>query len=229
LFIMAKHIEIAPSILAADFLHLERELESVQEAGADRIHCDVMDGHFVRNLSFGPAVIKAVKRCVSVPLDVHLMISNAREYVDVYCDAGADTLIVHAEACEDIGSVLGAIKRRGVRAGVTVNPDKGVELFLEELRSIDQVLIMTVHAGFGAQPFILETVEKIRRIHDEALRRGLDIDLEVDGGINPETARLCAENGANVFVSGSYIFGSDNYRQKVQSLRDAATRERREA
>jgi ribulose-phosphate 3-epimerase len=219
---MSKKIEIAPSILAADFLHLERELTAVEDAGADRIHCDVMDGHFVPNLSFGSSLIRAVKKCVSIPLDVHLMISNPEDYIDVYCDAGADTLIVHAEACKEIDVILHAIKRRAIRTGVTINPDKGVELFLEYLPMIDQVLIMTVYAGFGAQKFIAENISKVRKIRDEVARQGLDVDIEVDGGIIPETAGLCAENGANVFVSGSYVFGGTDYAERVRALRAAA-------
>jgi ribulose-phosphate 3-epimerase len=219
---MDKKIEIAPSILAADFLNLERELKSAQDAGADRIHCDVMDGHFVPNLSFGPSLIQAVRKCVSIPLDVHLMISNPEDYVGIYCDAGADTVIVHAEACKDIGAIVRKIRGLGVRAGVTVNPDKSIDLFTKHLGMIDQVLIMTVYAGFGAQKFIFEMLHKVRAMYDEKIRQGLAVDIEVDGGVIPETARQCAENGANVFVSGSYVFGAADYRQRIGALRKAA-------
>ena len=215
-------MEIAPSILAADFRNLEREVKAAQDAGADRIHCDVMDGHFVPNLSFGPLVIQAVKKCVSIPLDVHLMISNPEDYVGIYCDAGADTLIVHAEACKDIGAMVERIRNLGARPGVTVNPDKGIDLFIKHLAMINQVLIMTVYAGFGAQNFIFELLHKVRAVHEEARRQGLAVDIEVDGGIVPKTAGLCAENGATVFVSGSYVFGGADYRERIKALRKAA-------
>jgi ribulose-phosphate 3-epimerase len=220
-------IEIAPSILSADFRFLEKEVVAAQEAGADRIHCDVMDGHFVPNLTFGPLIISAVKKCVSIPLDVHLMISNPADYIAIYCDAGADTLIVHAEACDDIPKILERIKRQGKRAGVTVNPDKGAGLFLPYLSMIDQVLIMTVFAGFGAQKFIPEMLDKIRMVNEEAGKKGLAVDIEVDGGINPQTARQCAENGANVFVAGNYVFTAADYRERIDALRAAARDGRR--
>jgi len=226
---MRHKIEISPSILAANFLHLERELKIAQEAGADRIHCDVMDGHFVPNLSFGPAIIEKVKKNVSIPLDVHLMISNPEQYINVYCDAGADTLIVHAEACKDVKDMMQRIKHCGARAGVTVNPDKSINLFLEHLGIIDQVLIMTVYAGFGAQKFIGETLSKVKEVRDEVVRRGFTVDIEVDGGIIPETARLCAENGANVFVAGSYVFGSEDYAERIGALKKAAEKGRGQA
>jgi ribulose-phosphate 3-epimerase len=218
---MSKNIEIAPSILAADFRHLEREVKAAQDAGADRIHCDVMDGHFVPNLSFGPMLVATVRKCVSIPLDVHLMISNPLDYIDRYVESGADTLTVHAEACSNIAEVFSTIKRTGARVGVSVNPDKSLSLFTEHLAMIDQVLIMTVYAGFGAQKFIAETLKKILAIHEEAKRRNLNLDIEVDGGIIPETAKLCAENGATVFVSGSYIFGHADYSERIDSLRRA--------
>jgi ribulose-phosphate 3-epimerase len=219
---MIKKVEIAPSILAADFLNLGKELKAAQDAGADRIHCDVMDGHFVPNLSFGPSIIQAVKKCVSIPLDVHLMISNPEDSVGIYAQAGADTLIVHAEACQDVGEILKRIKNLGVKAGITVNPDKSLDLFLKHLPIIDQVLIMTVYAGFGAQKFIHELLSKVKAVHDQALQQGLALDIEVDGGIVPETAKLCADNGANVFVSGSYVFGGNDYRERMDALRNAA-------
>lgn len=217
-----KKIEIAPSILSADFRHLESEVKDAEAAGADRIHCDVMDGHFVPNLTFGPLIIETVKRCVAIPLDVHLMISNPVDYVYAYCNAGADVLIVHAEACKDVPGIVSKIKKQGVRAGITVNPDKGVDLFLPYLKDIDQVLIMTVYAGFGAQKFIPETVGKVRTVFEEATNNDYTVDIEVDGGINDETAKICAENGANVFVAGNYVFQSENYGKRIQAIRASA-------
>lgn len=217
-----KKIEIAPSILSADFRFLERAVKDAQAAGADRIHCDVMDGHFVPNLTFGPLIVEAVKKCATIPLDVHLMISNPVDYVSTYCNAGADMLIVHAEVCKDIPGIMSKIKKQGVRAGITANPDTGVDLFLPHLKDIDQVLIMTVYAGFGAQKFIPETAGKVRTVFDEVTRKGYTVDIEVDGGMNDETAKICAENGANVFVSGNYVFKSGNYKERIQALRASA-------
>ncbi len=222
---MKRKVEIVPSILAADFGNLEREVKAIADAGADRIHCDVMDGHFVPNLSFGPPIIQAVKKHVAIPLDVHLMISNPADYIGMYCDAGADTLIIHAEICHDIAGIVSSIKRRGVRAGVTVNPDKDIDLFIQHLSIIDQVLIMTVYAGFGAQRLIPETIMKVRRVHDKIAAQGLPVDIEVDGGINQTTVGLCAHEGANVFVSGSYVFSGPNYRERIEILRQLALEE----
>jgi ribulose-phosphate 3-epimerase len=217
-----KKIEIAPSILSADFRNLERAVKNVEAAGADRIHCDVMDGHFVPNLTFGPLIIETVKKCVTIPLDVHLMISNPADYIATYCNAGADILIVHAEVCKDIPGIVSKIKKQGVRAGITVNPDISVDLFLPYLTDIDQVLIMTVYAGFGAQKFIPETAGKVRTVFEEAARKGHAVDIEVDGGINDETAKTCAENGANVFVSGNYVFKGGDIQERIQALRASA-------
>ena len=218
----SRKIEIAPSILSANFRILGKEVSAAQEAGADRIHCDVMDGHFVPNLTFGPVVISAVKKCVSIPLDVHLMISNPSDYIAQFCEAGADTVIVHAEVCNDIPGIITRIKREGKRAGISVNPDKSIDLFLPYLALLDQVLIMTVFAGFGAQTFMPETLPKIKAVHEEAVKKGLAIDIEVDGGINPQTARKCAENGANVFVAGNYVFSGPDYAERIDTLRKAA-------
>lgn len=218
-----KKIIVAPSILSADFRKLEREVRAVEEAGADWIHCDIMDGRFVPNISFGPMVVEWVKKCVSLPLDVHLMIVHPEEYIKNFRDAGADTITVHAEACEDLPSVMQLIKDTGARVGVTVNPDKPVELFIPYLRDIDLVLIMSVFAGFGGQKFMEEVMAKIRGVHDEAERIGhLALDIEVDGGINGETARICAENGANAFVAGNYIFKGDDYSERIESVRNGA-------
>jgi ribulose-phosphate 3-epimerase len=219
---MSLKIEVAPSILSADFACLEREVKAAQDAGADRIHCDVMDGHFVPNITFGPLVIEAVKRSVTIPLDVHLMIANPDKYVDDFCRAGANTLIIHAEVCKDLPSVLAKINRNDVRRGVSVNPDKPVSLFIDQLSLIDQVLIMTVYAGFGGQSFIRESLDKISDVHREAKKRNRAIDIEVDGGINGDTAFECAKRGANVFVAGSFVFDSHDYAASIKTLRESA-------
>jgi ribulose-phosphate 3-epimerase len=218
-------IIVAPSILSADFRALEREVKAAQDAGADRIHCDVMDGHFVPNITFGPMVIEAVRKSVSIPLDVHLMIADPARYIDAFCDAGADILLVHAEACADLGATLGRIRARNVKPGVAVDPDKPIDLFLPHLAAIDQALIMTVHAGFGGQAFIAESLPKIKAVADEASRLGLVLDIEVDGGINHDTARACAQHGANIFVAGNYVFHADDYRGRIKAIRDAAENE----
>lgn len=216
-------IHVAPSILSADFRVLEKEVKEAEACGADRIHCDVMDGHFVPNLTFGPLVVEAVKKCVSIPLDVHLMIANPQKYIAAYCDAGANVLIVHAEVCSgDLEQVLAEIRRRKVRAGASVNPDKSADLLLPHLAHMDQALIMTVYAGFGGQKFIPEMLAKVHAVRDEAARRNLNLDIEVDGGINHESAALCAREGANVFVAGNYVFKGKDYHERISAIRNAA-------
>jgi len=215
-------IEVAPSILSADFACLEREVKAAQDAGADRIHCDVMDGRFVPNITFGPLVIEAVRRSVTIPLDVHLMIAEPMKYIDDFCRAGADTLIVHAEVCDDLPSVLTSIRTHKVRPGVSVNPDKTAGLFLKHLDRIEQVLIMTVNAGFGGQKFIRGMLDKISEVRREAMKRKLAPDIEVDGGINGETAYECAKRGANVFVTGHFVFDSSDYAASIKIIRESA-------
>jgi len=219
---MKKRIEIAPSILSADFRFLEREVKAAEDAGADRIHCDVMDGHFVPNLTFGPFVVEAVKKCVSIPLDVHLMISNPGKYARAFCDAGADVLAFHAEAVDGIAAVrslLDEIRSMGVRPGVAVNPDISIDLFMDELPAIDQVVIMSVYAGFGGQKFIPEVMDKVRAVRQASVAGGYNVDIEVDGGVNNETAAICAAAGANVLVAGSYVFGSSDYAGRIKAVR----------
>ncbi|MGA3050610.1 MAG: ribulose-phosphate 3-epimerase [Chitinispirillaceae bacterium] len=218
-------IEIVPSILSADFTCIEREVKKAQDAGADRIHCDVMDGNFVPNITFGPLMVEAVRRCVTIPLDVHLMIINPMKYVNDFCNAGASILIVHAEVC-DVPLIAATIRKNNVRPAVSVNPDKPTSLFLPYLNTVDQVLIMTVFAGFGGQKFIPEMLDKIGEVRNEAARRNLTIDIEVDGGINDKTAEECAGRGANVFVAGSYIFGHGDYEARIGAIRTAAGRGR---
>jgi len=219
-----KRILISPSILSADFRTLEREVKAVVDAGAELIHCDVMDGHFVPNLTFGFMVIEALKKTVSTPLDVHLMIANPERYIDEYCKAGADILTVHAEVCEDLPGTLKKIRSHNVRSGVTVNPDKPVSLFIDHLDLVDQVLIMSVFAGFGGQKFIPAVLYKVKEIYRTAAQRGLDIDIEIDGGVNETTAYECAKAGVNVFDAGSFIFGKHDYRKQVAAIKEAAAR-----
>lgn len=217
-----KKILIAPSILSADFRILEKEVKAVEDAGADMIHCDVMDGRFVPNITIGPLVVEAVKKCVSIPIDVHLMIVQPEQYIKNFRDAGADIITVHAEACDDLPDVIKRIRESGAKVGITVNPDKPVELFLPFLKEIDQVLIMTVYAGFGGQKFIKDTVPKIKAVYEEANKIEHPLDIEVDGGINGETAKTCAENGANIFVAGNYVFNGKSYKESIEAVRQAA-------
>jgi ribulose-phosphate 3-epimerase len=215
-------IKVAPSILSADFRHLEREVKAVEEAGADMIHCDVMDGDFVPNITFGPLVVEAVRKCVNIPVDVHLMISHPERYVQSFRDAGADIVTAHAEAVDNVDEILEKIRQSGARVGVTVNPDKPVSLFLDRLDTIDQVLIMTVYAGFGGQKFIAETMEKVRAVYDRAREIGHPVDIQVDGGIDGTTSVTAAASGANILVAGSYIFGAENYHERIAAVRSGA-------
>jgi len=217
-----RRIEIAPSILSADFRKLEREVRDAEQAGADRIHCDVMDGRFVPNITFGQMVVEAVKKSVAIPLDVHLMISEPAKHIDGFCRAGADILTFHAETQTDVPAALDAIGRHGVKRGITVNPDKPASLFLPFLDRIDQVLVMTVYAGFGGQSFIAAMLDKIDEVYRAAAAAGRMVDIQVDGGINETTAALCAQKGANVLVAGSYVFGSGDYAGRIRAIRTAA-------
>lgn len=218
---MSRKIKVAPSILAADFRYLEREVKSVEDAGADSIHCDIMDGVYVPNISFGPQVVAAVKKSVSIPLDVHLMIVQPEKYIHQFVDAGADNLTVHADACKDIEAVVDVIHKAGITAGITVNPDKSIQLFTNHLEKLDMVLIMSVYAGFGGQPFMFETLEKVRKLVALRKEQGLQFAIEIDGGINAETSKECIKNGVDVLVSGSYIFNSKNHASSINVLRES--------
>jgi ribulose-phosphate 3-epimerase len=212
---------VAPSILAADFSRLADEVRRVEEAGADRIHCDVMDGHFVDNISFGPAIVGVVKKHTKLPLEAHLMIEHADHYVPRFVEAGVNWITVHveAQAKHDVGTTLQQIRQAGCRAGLTLNPAtpfQSVEPFLDQ---IDLLLIMTVHPGFGGQPFRAEMMEKVKRAAAWNKERRANLDIEVDGGINPETARVSIENGANVLVAGTSIFRAKDYATAIRELR----------
>ena len=219
---MKKNILISPSVLAADFSKLGEEIQLVSEEGADLIHLDVMDGHFVPNLSFGADVIKGIRGFSNLPFDVHLMIENPEHYVDAYVEAGANFITVHPEATPHIHSVLQKIHKAGVKTGIALNPGTPIEALENVIDIIDLILVMTVNPGFGGQSFLssqLPKVSKIRTIIDDG---GHCIDLSVDGGINPITAKLAIDAGANILVAGTSIFkaGDETYSKSIKRLRN---------
>ena len=210
---------VAPSILAADFSRLGEEIRKVEAAGADWIHCDIMDGHFVDNISFGPAIVGFVRKQTELPLDVHLMIEHADHYIPRFADAGANSITVHVEpeAKHDVGKTLQQIRDSKCRVGLTLNPETNFELVEPFLDKIDMLLVMTVHPGFGGQKFRADQMEKLKR----AKSLNGKIDIQVDGGINAETARVSIENGANVLVAGTSIFKTNEYAKAIRDLRGA--------
>ena len=214
-------IIVAPSILAADFSRLADEIRRVEEAGADWIHCDIMDGHFVDNISFGPEIVGIVRKQTKLPLDVHLMIRRPDHYAPRFVKAGANSITVHveAEANHDVEKTLRAIREAGCRAGLSLNPATPFEAVEPFLDKIDILLVMTVHPGFGGQSFRAEMMEKVQRAAQWNKSRGRKIDIEVDGGINAETAQLSIQNGANVLVAGTSIFRAKDYREAIHALR----------
>lgn len=215
---------ICPSVLSADFAQLAKEVQRAEEAGADALHVDIMDGHFVQNLSMGPAIVAAINRSTKLPLHVHLMMYNPYEYVDRFVEAGADAVSFHFEATEDIEETLSFIRRCNVRAGLAIRPETSASLLERYIPIVDDVIVMTVNPGFGGQAFMPEAVEKITEIRQYAslLKRepGLDpLNIVVDGGITLETAQQCARAGANVFVSGTYLFGNPNMTEAISGMR----------
>jgi len=218
----ARRIRIAPSILACDFARLGEELEAVERGGADWIHVDVMDGHFVPNLTIGPPVVEAVRRSTRLPLDVHLMIEEPERSIPDYVSAGAGTVGVHVETCPHLHRTLGQIRELGARCCVVLNPATPAALVEPVLGDADQVLVMTVNPGFGGQKFIPSQLGKIERIRRWIDERELSVDLQVDGGIGPETVGRAAAAGADVFVAGTAIFGAPDYGAAIEGLRRAA-------
>lgn len=211
--------KIAPSILSADLARLRDEVKEVIEAGADWIHIDVMDGHFVPNITIGPVVIKALKKVVSIPLDVHLMIENADQFLDAFIDAGADILTVQAEACTHLHRTVHAIKEKGVRPGVALNPATPLESLAYILSDIDLVMIMTVNPGFGGQEFIPTMLPKIEHLKRIITKQKLTVEIEVDGGIKVENIREVSRRGGDIFVAGSGIFGARDRKEMIKKMR----------
>lgn len=210
---------IAPSILSADFSQLGKEIASVEAAGADWIHVDVMDGHFVPNITMGPLIVNAVRQVTHLPIDVHLMIENPEDYISDFAEAGASLISVHIEACTHLNRVVQVIKEKGLQAGVVLNPSTPVDAARWVLEYIDFVLIMSVNPGFGGQAFIPNSVERIRAMHRLIDELDLPTLIEVDGGINETTLPAVAAAGANIFVAGSAIFGTDDYTRTIKRLR----------
>ena len=205
-----KKIQISPSILSADFSQLSNEIKRLEDGGADMIHVDVMDGHFVPNLTIGPPVIKSLKKHSSILFDVHLMISPVHKYIKAYADAGADIITIHPEATDDINSSISLIKELNKKVGVSLNPKTRVDVIIEHLNKIDLVLIMSVNPGFGGQKFMPEVLSKIEELKQLRITKDLDFDIEIDGGINFENSKMAIRAGANILVSGTTIFKSNN-------------------
>ncbi|MCA0148680.1 MULTISPECIES: ribulose-phosphate 3-epimerase [Rossellomorea] len=212
-------MKIAPSILSANFAELGNEIKDVEKGGADYIHVDVMDGHFVPNITLGPMIVKAIRPLTTLPLDVHLMIENPSQYIGAFADAGADYITVHVEADPHLHRTIQMIKSKGVKAGVVLNPGTPAESLRPVLQDVDMVLLMTVNPGFGGQSFIPSVVPKIKQIREWANEVNPSLEIEVDGGINPETAAVCAEAGADVFVAGSAIYNKSDRGAAIEELK----------
>jgi len=216
--------KIAPSLLAADFTRLGEEVRAVERAGADLLHFDVMDGHFVPNLSMGVPILEAVRKVTKLPLDAHLMISEPEKYIEVFIKSGANSVSVHAEVCPDIPKIAKRIREFGARASIGINPETPIDRVIADAEHLDMILIMSVHPGFGGQEFIPASLQKLREVRRELMRRGLALDVEIDGGIKSDNIADVKSAGANVFVSGSGIFGKPDYNKIIAGMRDLIAR-----
>lgn len=217
-----KSLMIAPSILSADFSRLGEEVKAVEQAGADVIHVDVMDGHFVPNITMGPMIVKAVRKITDLPIDVHLMITNPDAYLQNFSDAGADWITVHVEACTHLHRTLHAIKEMGKKAGAVLNPGTPLSTLDYVLEDVDLVMLMSVNPGFGGQSFITSTLEKIATLRRSLDRVNPEAGIEIDGGVAPSTIAEIAAAGANIFVAGSAIYGQEDYASVINELKELA-------
>ena len=212
-----KKVQIAPSILSADFSNLESEVRTIEKAGADMLHIDVMDGHFVNNITFGPALVKSIRNKTDLPFDVHLMIDPVIKYITDFADAGADIITVHIETEDDTRGAVELVRSLGKKAGIAINPETKIDTIIPFLDFIDQVIVMSVHPGFAGQSFIRETIGRVQDI--KAIIGSRDIKLEVDGGINPLYSQDCINAGCDILVAGTSIFSNENYKDSINLLK----------
>jgi len=218
---VAQNIKISPSILSADFSILGDEIKNLEKAGADLIHVDVMDGHFVPNITMGPPIIKAIRKCTKLPFDVHLMISPVEKYIKAFADAGSDIITLHPEATDNLKRAIQTVKSFGKKAGVSLNPKTPISALMDVINDIDLILIMSVNPGFAGQSFMSEVLQKVSELRKMINDKKLKIDIEIDGGINFETAPLAVKAGANILVSGTTIF-SGSLKDNIKKLRNCA-------
>jgi len=219
---VTQNIKISPSILSADFSILGEEIKSLEKAGADLIHVDVMDGHFVPNITMGPPIIKMIRKCTKLPFDVHLMISPVEKYIKDFANAGSDIITIHPEATDNLKRAVKTIKSLGKKAGVSLNPKTPISVLMDVINEIDLILIMSVNPGFAGQSFMSEVLPKVKELRQIINEKKLKIDIEIDGGINFETAPLAVKAGANILVSGTTIFAGGSLKENILKLRNCA-------